>query len=307
MTIAFLIIAHADAPHLKRLCDRLSGHDIFVHWDRKAGPVPDIPAVTFTRERSSVFWAGFSQVVATIHAMRAALASGKTYDKLVLLSGSCYPIRAINELEQMFASDGGRNYINAVAVDRSEHLSSLVSRRLWRDQMFPLAIPRTSKINQVERLVRAGANALIERVPKPHPKGITLYHGSTWWAMSPAAAAHSVNIFDTNQALRHFYEYTFASDEQFFHTVLRNSEFAGFCAPPIADTTRGTFKTANLHIVDPSLTKWFDFADRDLIAASDRFFVRKVRSTTSGTLLDWIDEHRLAAHTAVIAPEFETQ
>lgn len=294
MTIAFLIVAHADAPHLKRLCDRLSGHDIFVHWDRKAGPLPDIAGVTFTRERASVFWAGFSQVVATIHLLRAALACSKTYDKLVLLSGSCYPIQPISSLEYLFKADGGHNYINAVAVRRSQHLSDLVAQRLWRDQVLPLGLPRNGKVTQIERAVRAGVNAMIRRIPKRALDGIELFHGSTWWAISQAAAAHVVNAYDTQSALCNFYKYTFASDEQFFHTVLRNSPFAPFCDPPIGDTARGTFRTANLHIIDASLTKWFDFSDRDVVASSDRFFVRKVRTSTSVPLLDWIDRNRLA-------------
>jgi hypothetical protein len=99
-----------------------------------------------------------------------------------------------------------------------------------------------------------------------------------------------------------FYRYTFAPDEQFFHTIIMNSPFADNSDGRQAFIERGTWRTANFHLVDPSLTKWFGAEDVDLIRNSDKFFVRKLRSGVSDTLVDWIDANLLETPTRVDHP-----
>jgi hypothetical protein len=50
---------------------------------------------------------------------------------------------------------------------------------------------------------------------------------------------------------------------------------------------------ANLHLIDPTLAKWFTIADREEVARSDRYFLRKVRTGASDELLDYIDAELL--------------
>jgi len=288
LRVAFLIQAHSDPDHLGRLTNALRGHDIFIHWDAKSGSAPVIPDVTFTDERVSVFWAGFTQVSATMAMVRTALETGHKYSKLVLISGSCYPIKPLSELLGMFADDGGRNYINAVRVAESEHLTKLVRKRMWRDAVLPKQLSRNGMVGKVERWLRAALNVAISWVPKRKPYN-DLYHGSNWWALTPDAARHALTVYEQNTNIRRYYSFTFASDEQFFQTVLRNSEFAESCGPVLPYTGRGTYKTANLHLIDKSLTKWFDINDFELIRNSDKFFVRKLRSPQSTSLVDLID------------------
>lgn len=294
MSCAFLIIAHADVELLRRLVRQLKGHDVFVHWDRKSGPPPLVEGATMIAERVSVFWAGYTQIEATAALLRAALASGKSYTKIMLLSGACYPIKPVDELVAMFEADGGHNYINAVKVDESPHLRELVRPPVFRDALFPDWARRTKLGDLLERVVRRALNTFLKLFSKSRPPGLELFHGSQWWALSGEAAAFALNRIDTDPAIAKFYRRTFASDEQVFQTIIRNSEFASLCAPTLPFTGRGTYQTANLHIIDPSLSKWFDVSDIDLVGKSDAFFVRKVSSSRSGPLLDWLDEHRLA-------------
>jgi hypothetical protein len=287
--IAFLIQAHEDPQHLCRLVQVLNGHDVFIHWDAKSGEAPIIPGATLTAQRMSVFWAGFSQVDATMCLIRSALATKKNYCKIVQISGSCYPIKAISELEQLLSNDNDHNYINSVRVLESKHLSNLIKRRIWRDAILPDSIARTKTIRQIERVLRATLNLALRFVPKKYPN-YTLYHGSSWWALSLGAAKHALQVYDNDMELRHFYRYTFASDEQFIQTILRNSPFAKYCDPVIEDTSRGTYKTANLHLIHHSLTKWYDISDFEEIEKSNKFFVRKLDSTRSSALIEMIDE-----------------
>jgi len=52
----------------------------------------------------------------------------------------------------------------------------------------------------------------------------------------------------------------------------------------------GVWDAANLHLIDPSLSRWFEAADYEEIVASDRWFVRKVGSGISGDLCDRLDK-----------------
>lgn len=292
--IAFLIQAHNDPDQLKRLVSHLGNNKVFIHWDAKSGSVPTIPGATIIDERIAVFWAGFSQVRASIALVRSALAERRDYTKLVLLSGSCYPIRPVSELETLFAGDGGHNYLNSVRVKSSEHLRKLVRQRLWRDQVLPLTLRRSKTVVKLERILRAALNMGLGTLPK-RMLNMELFHGSNWWALTPEAAAFAAERYENDPALRRFYRFTFASDEQFFHTVLRNSRFSETCSAPIETCERGVFQTANLHLIDPSLSRWFDEGGIEQIEASDRFFLRKLCSGQSDRLLDWIDRTRLCA------------
>lgn len=291
--LAFLIQAHTDPALVTRLVRTLAGHDVFIHWDAKSGPAPNIPGATVIAKQVHVFWAGFTQVIATMELLRAALSSGTSYSRLVLLSGACYPIRPIPELAAMFETAGDRNFINAIRVANAPFLIRQTQRWIWRDGIFPRRLRRTHRVIRIERIVRASFNLVMRALPRRAPP-IPLFHGSSWWALTPEAAAYVLQVFDTRPNLRRFFAFTFSSDEKFIHSVLRSSLFSDTCDPAIPDDGVGLHKTANFHIIDPSLTKWFDENDIPLIQASDKFFVRKVRSETSDRLLDWLDANRLS-------------
>ncbi|WP_281981757.1 beta-1,6-N-acetylglucosaminyltransferase [Thalassorhabdomicrobium marinisediminis] len=287
--IAFLIQAHADCEHLARLVSKLYPHDVYIHWDAKSGPPPDIPGARVIEKRIPVFWAGFTQVKASIELIRAALQHEQPYDRFVLLSGADYPIRPIKDLEQLFASDGGRNYINANRVADADFLAVQTKRSIWRDAVLPMQLKRRRLVLQLERYLRAGLNATLRFLPK---KGISeeLFHGSSWWALNVESAAYVLEVYETRPDLRRFFAFTFASDEKFFQTILLNSHLSESCGDVLAYTGRGTYKTANLHLIDPSLCKWYSEVDIETIETSDKYFLRKVRTGTSERLLDWIDE-----------------
>src|SRR5688572_2662398 len=112
--MAFLILAHQDLTQLRRLCCALGpDDDIYVHVDRKT--ILDArtigafqPNVTFVMSRVTAHWAHISILEATVKLIEAALESGHDYLRLVLLSGSYYPIRPIAALRQRFLLDPTR-------------------------------------------------------------------------------------------------------------------------------------------------------------------------------------------------------
>jgi len=286
--IAFLVAAHSDPEHLSRLVNRLQPHLVFVHWDPKFGSHPVIPGAIFIDRSIPVYWAGYSQVLATMQLMKAALSHERSYLRVVLISGSCYPCRPISELASMFKRDGGRNYLNSVRVSESPHLSNLVSRPSFRDGLLPWKLSSKIFAYRLEKAIRKIAELSIRIAPRRKPPPFEMFHGSSWWALNVETCRYILSTLSNENPYERLYRRTFAPDEQIFQTIVNNSGIMK-CGDILPYEGRGTFLTANLHVVHPSLSRWYDLSDLEQIIASKKFFVRKVKSGISDELLDALD------------------
>ncbi len=286
--IAFLILAHSDETNLRRLAQRLKPHPIFVHWDLKSGEPPVIDGVIFIRKRTAVYWAGFSMVEATIELIRSASRQSPESEIYALISGSCYPIKN-TQLISDYISSLEKSSINCFRVTESPHLRTLLAKRVWRDGIFPRQVSKYPAIRLAEKVARKIINALLNLFPKKLPEDITLYHGSQWWVLHREAADYAVKTFDTRPEIVNFFRFTFAPDESFFHSVIQSSNLSKKCFPPMENVERGVFKTANIHLIDKSLSRTFTEKDIAEILSSEKLFVRKVDTKSSAKLLDEID------------------
>src|SRR4029077_20713429 len=103
--------------HLGRLAAALrdDGVSFFVHVDRKVPIEPFLayqaPDIDFVDERVPVYWGEWQMVEATLRLMDRALARAEP-DYLVLLSGSCYPIRSNRHIRSVLG-DGIEQFINS--------------------------------------------------------------------------------------------------------------------------------------------------------------------------------------------------
>lgn len=134
------------------------------------------------------------------------------------------------------------------------------------------------------RIHRGGLNLLNSWNPKPR-LNMELFHGSNWRALTLAAEAYEHGICDANSKVQNFCGLTFASDEQFFQTGLRNSTYAESCGPVAPHLGRGTYRTASPHLIDPSLEKWFNETDTHDVLSSGSCDLRTYDSPESALLL----------------------
>jgi hypothetical protein len=288
--IAFLILAHQDPEHLERLCGRLAGHQIFVHVDRRAVnfPVNEIAmrsGVTMV-PRSDVHWGDFSMIDATLTLLRAASSQGP-FDRYVLLSGACYPIQPIETLQATFTADPRKEWISLTRIAAGSHLHTLIGRR-WR--MAPVLANKSmdSRLravwNKTSKML--GRNLALELKATP-------YFGNQFWALSGPCVQHILSEAENNPAYCRAYASVYAPDEHFFHTIVGNSEF-GANSIAVPDQGAATNLQAPLHTVATSGDRYFTAADTiPSIAASDKFFLRKVSTKRSAPLLDRVDAELL--------------
>jgi hypothetical protein len=292
--VAYLILAHADLPHLRRLVTALPADSVkLVHMDRKFGAAPDLSAVPNTvvlSDRIAVYWADFSIVEATLSLLRAALHFGQV-ERIVLLSGSCYPIASDDDILDFFAARPAANFIKAFSI---EDASALYHDKIGRIHVGEESIARLAGTHPAfNHALSRGLTLLLSWRKRDWRRGLAPlkpYFGSQWWAITRACGEYILEREEECRALQ-FFEHCFAPDEMYFHTIVANSPCGNDSIVPFEG--RGNWRLANLHLInDGSLRYVFDLSDLERVHRSNKLFVRKVNSAQSGPLLDALDARR---------------
>jgi hypothetical protein len=237
MRIAYLVLTHAMPDHLGRQIAALadSGTDFYVHVDRKVPIEPFLQHgaanVVFLERRVPVYWGQWQMVEATLRLIKLAFDRGRDYDYLVLLSGSCYPIRSRAHIQDVLAAHVGDQFINSVAMP---HLA--LSKPLSRLDRFYVRSDQ-SRMENLRRAVRGAAT--LRRAGRPFSKrwllasdwrsalgSMTPHGGSSWWALTGEACRYIDAFVDREPRVIHFFENTRSPDETLFQTILANSLYA---------------------------------------------------------------------------------
>ncbi len=300
--IAFLVLAHTDPEMLARLCRRLLPYGrIVVHVDRKTSAEPFVRVlpseVALTNKRLRVSWGGFSMIRATLILMREAMARFPEAERFVLLSGLDYPMRPLDDLVALFEARPQHNFIRAYDLLASRWDRKKILNMRIMDQILPIAPPGllgkgVAFVNKIQRRIDREAMNWKWR-KRDYPFDLKPASGSQWWALTREAMDHVLRFVDENPTFVRYYERSFAPDEHFFHTILLSSPLAAHADPIEPFNEHLTAHVANLHHIHDSLAKTYRLEDWDEIAASDRFFVRKVTTAASKPLLDRLDERDL--------------
>lgn len=222
MKIAYLILAHTNPRHVRRMVETLSCEDssFFIHIDNKIdiGLFSEIRGanVYFLKDRLTIFWAEYSLVEATLRLIQAALNSAPAPDYLVLLSGSDFPLRSKEYIHRYFEEHRGDECIGIVEIPSREGGIRL-------SHINVLRIPASQPV--LRFCVRVLAKLGLARLDyRKELRRMVPYGGSQWWALSRDACRYVVDFARDNPDICRFFAKTAAPDETFFHTILGNSE-----------------------------------------------------------------------------------
>ena len=293
--LAYLILAHADAEHLKRLIRCLNEScDIYLHIDAKADLDDFKECITeknvfVVQDRVSVAWAGISIIDATIKLIESAVNSGEDYSHLVFLSGADYPIKKASYIQEYLNCHANQEFIKFFDMRESpDHHLKLVFQKWFKEPFYRGQI---KSLVILDKIFRRGLNSLNLKNNWDHH--ITPYFGSNWIALTLECSKYVLDYHNNNPEFYAMNKLTFSSDEHYIQTIVGNSKFVETSTGPTQFIGEGTYYFANLHIIDPSLSKWFRLEDYEQIERSDKLFVRKVSTKESQALLDKIDEEIL--------------
>jgi hypothetical protein len=223
MKIAYLILAHNNYNHLKRLVRALNDINVifFIHIDKKSkmpDNLNDFDNIVFI-EREKVWWSGWSSVKAIIRLLRKASESG--FDYYILLSGADYPIRPNSFLYKKLST--GHEFIGlnlGFGIKNPENRIKYYyfdgfDRRNLRSikTLFLFLLERSLKI-------------FYQKKSYPFQQ---IYYGPTWWALSHDCIQYVFDQIDTNMDYSNFYQSSWCPDESFFQTIIGNSHFFSKC------------------------------------------------------------------------------
>jgi hypothetical protein len=307
--VQFLVTAFAQPEHLARLCARLGdvpGSDITVQWDceapspRLASPVEVVPT------RAPVAWGDGTQLSALLDSLTRL--RDRSFDWLLLLSGSDYPIRPPGDLARyldrartsMFLEIEGDGIVSPPSGRGPG--DELQRRYFYRHHPVPARIWRA--IGPSAQRVLAGGltrvtrpfwgNAWVQVRPRglsptvavrsrnaPFSSGQPCRKGRDWWAISRPVFDDLIEHTIADDALVRYYRRTYIPVESYFHTVL---------------VPRWGHLNArhNLHYRKFTVGSHPDVLtehDLDDMRASGRFFARKFDG--SPAVLDRIDDELL--------------
>lgn len=224
MRIAYLVLAHDNPVHLKRLVKRLAapGAAFYVHVDAKSNLDAFThlgPEVSLCKRRINCGWGDISLVEATLELMKDAALEPRGFDYFVLLSGACYPLHTPDHIENFLACNRGTEFIETFALPNVTYHKPLERiTRFWIRKGKPLARlrwPLQRFLNKVLPL-RDYDKALGGGEP------VT---GSQWWCLTGEAVRHVLDVTANQPAFYRFCKFVDCPDEFYFQFILWNSRF----------------------------------------------------------------------------------
>lgn len=304
MTI-YVIYTFREPQLLSRIVSSLYPAEVIVHVDSKVDEDPFVNAITaadkdrvsFVRNRVRVNWGGWSQVVAIRRMIALALMRARPDEYIVLLSGQDYPLTSVVELERHFANNPGKQFLRYFEIDSStEKYKAQINQRHYRDLPFFTKKPLQGWRRKLRTLVVLIANRLGRlKGPVSRPANLTLAFGPTHFAMQ--AWFLSTLEESVTPEIEAYFARTFCPEEKFYQSLSASLPIEVNTGGPARNGAEhfqgeGNWRYANLHLIDPSLTRVFTMKDWEEVVASKQFFIRKVEQSASRDLLQAIDKRR---------------
>ncbi len=284
-SVGFVVLAHDNIFRLRQTLRYLAneGVPIAVHLDEKAPRHQREALQYFFQNEPRIYWAEpinchwghWSIVEAQIRTTKLLLENEPELDYVYHISGSCLPLRPIEELREFLSGDQPPiDYVESVALgDRQWVVHGLDRERLefyhpfnWQTnrRLFDLSV-------SVQRLLKFNRKL---------PQDLTPCFGSQWWCLSTKTIErifHDENF----EKYCNFFKYSWIPDESFFQTLARKHS-------PRIDSRSLTFAT-----FDSAGKPYLIYDDHaPILRRLDRFFIRKIWRGADALYNEFLDQDR---------------
>ena len=221
--LGVIMLCHDNLPLAARMAHIWAegGARVAMHIDAKA-PAAEVAtlrqAVAETgavfAPRRSCAWGTFSLVAATQDAAEALLAASPDLTHVILVSGSCLPLRPVDELCAFLARHEDADFIESVNVrDVGWTVGGLDEERFTLH--FPLSFRKRRKL--FDRLVDWQRRLGIAR---RLPDGMVPHIGSQWWCLT-RATLQAVLTDPRRAEYDRYFRHVWIPDESYFQTLVR--------------------------------------------------------------------------------------
>ncbi|MCL1868326.1 MAG: beta-1,6-N-acetylglucosaminyltransferase [Paludibacter sp.] len=228
----YIVLAHKTPEQLKRLIDKINDENsfFFIHIDKKSDIEPFTKIIhgeniKFIEDRVNCLWGDFSQIIATINLIRAAVESGRS-GMVIQLTGQDYPIKSAAEIDNFLENHADKNFIDSIPVekiwtawqDKTESYKFNISSGRGVQRTFR-KVSKASLKSFFRREISLGQLLLLLKKRKLS-LGLRQYGGSAWWAFNAPTMKKMYDYITANyKVLCAYYKYTICPDEIFFQTI----------------------------------------------------------------------------------------
>lgn len=288
---AILVTAYRDFDHLNTIISFFDDdYRFYIHIDTKSKidislfkTIKDNPKVNFIIQKYAVNWGGFSHLKSILLLCNHAVKYQK-HDYYHLISGSDFPVKSLKYFKEKFLNSN-TDYLDCVAVpqnawkdngglDRYEYYNFydvLNVKKNFQKKMIKWSIIIQKKLN------------FKRSYPTSYPK---IFAGSTWWSLTHESLNYVVNYTQKNPSFLNRFKYTFCSEEFYFQTILKNSEYAS----KIAYSNLRYIDWQLKHGSEPAILDSEDFLN---LTKTESIFARKFDSNYSNDLIQKIIKHTI--------------
>ncbi|GHV45303.1 glycosyl transferase [Bacteroidia bacterium] len=233
----YVILAHKAPQQLKKLIDRLNDENsaFFIHIDKKSDIQPFTEIIKGEnihflpeKDRINCLWGDFSQIIATINLMRAAVKSGRK-GVVVQLTGQDYPIRSNRAIDDFLEKNADLNFIDSIPVEENW---AETYRDKTESYKFNLSAGRGHCVT-FRKVSKASVKALLNGTitmsqflllfkKRKLKLGLRQYGGSAWWTLNMETLRKMYDYITGNYSVLYkYYQYTTCPDEIFFQTIAK--------------------------------------------------------------------------------------
>lgn len=303
MRVAFLNLCHTDPELVARCARRLCSDpdfDMYIHLDAKQDIEPfkralePVDRVFFTPVRHKVYWGGYNAIHACYELLRTALKSDRKYDYFVMMQNLDYPIKSNAEIKAFFEDNNGREFIRGCPIAGTKDWEFSRKYKLYYMKDNPYG--KASNKNPVKLMITL-ASALMSLTTRGFDGTIhesdgdyPVYYGCAQWAVTRECALFLDEFERTHPIFNKRMKIMQFPDEEYFHTVVHNSEFKTNCVKYDEPEERWLVNWRNLTYFEfPKEVTVLTEKDYDKLMQQPDLFCRKVRTGESDGLLDMLD------------------
>lgn len=295
---AYLIIAHGNFGLLNTLISLLDDerNDIFLHIDKKAGPVPLLrqclkSQLVLTPVRHDVRWGDVSLVKCELELYRTAYEHGE-YRYFHLISGVDLPIKSQNVIHDFFDRNDGKEFISFFPDD--DYTRGDIERKMSYYYFLMRWNARCSFVPKplvvFSQIVRHSALVVQRMLHVRREASLDFKKGDEWASLTKNAVKL---ILDSERFILRRFSHTTCSDEIYKHSLIYSSPLRAniYC---MDDRQKGNMRFIDFERApreqqlrgEPYV--WQD-SDLDELTSSPFLFARKINPEASRLIAGIVD------------------
>lgn len=302
MNPAFLISAHTDPVHLKRLIESLpKDAEFFIHIDKKSNlsQFTNLIAgenIHFINKRINVRWGTINEVDYQMNLIEAAIMHPEHFDHIFFLSGLDYPIWSNGRLLAYLRENSGKEIIIGIPLIEKlighEQFDSYSTLRPFINIPL-LGNTLNQKLSIASRIALKSLGFRKSLYVDINGYRCPIYKGGAWWCISEELARYVFTTYIQRPSIRRYFKHQFCPAETLIQTIAFNApEYKDKCILFNAPY-QGLSLLTPLHYIDyGKQVKILTEEDFDKILNSGKAFARKFKTGDSDKIMDMIDSIR---------------